>query len=196
MDYTSFVFLLGGHDLEMNEISDILASENIPFYDKNLKRNNALLSMYGEELNNWSFFVGVELQTDIKPPEQYLPIYYHDNHVGSPSVIEQVARLLDIELTREQQLVAATNKGDIPVLFKLGATPEEVANIHRRDREAQGVTEEDERLAEKSLSENLTTELGVTVVKSLTSKFSTTTDRLYPCEQLLIYNDDGLTYST
>lgn len=79
-------------------------------------------------------------------------------------------------------------------MIEIGATPEEIADIRRRDREAQGVTDEDERLAEQSIHHHLTVENGITVVKSLTSHFSAITDRLYPCEKLLIYTDHELTY--
>lgn len=146
MAHSPFVFLLGGHDLEMIEIKNILLSNEVPFFDKELKCNNALLSQYVQELNNRNFLVGVELQTDIEPPEQYLLIDHHNRYAGKPSAIEQVARLLDIELTYDQKLVAANDIGDITAMLEMGAMPEEIADIRRRDKEAQGVTGEGERL--------------------------------------------------
>jgi hypothetical protein len=194
MELFPFVFLLGGHDIEMIEIRKILSSNNILCFDNNLQWNNAQLSQYKNVLNDHDFFVGVELITDLDPPEKYTLIDHHNENAGKPSAIEQVATLLEIKLTRDQQLVAANDRGYIPTMLEMGATPEEIAGIRRRDREAQGVTDEDERLSEESIRENLSVEKGITVVKSLTSRFSTITDRLYPCDRLLIYTDTELTY--
>lgn len=189
-----FVFLLGGHDLEMLEIKKILASRGLTYYDKNLQWDNANLSQYNEILNNTNLFIGIELIPDIDEPTNFTLIDHHNENSGKPSSIEQVADLLNIKLTNYQLLVAANDKGYIPAMETLGATSEEIDNIRYRDREAQGVTEEDELLAEQSIKENLTIEFGITVVKSLTSHFSTITDRLYPCDKLLIYTDQELTY--
>jgi len=188
------IFLLGGHDLEMTEIRRILDERGIVYYDRNLSWDNASLSAYSDVLNNESEFTGIELKSDITPPAKYLLIDHHNENANEPSALEHVAKLLDIELTREQQLIAANDKGFIPAMEAIGATPEEITEIRHRDREAQGVTEKDEQLAEQSLRENRSIERGITVVKSLTSKFSTITDRLYPCDGLLIYTDNELNY--
>lgn len=189
-----FIFLLGGHDLEMLEIKKILASQGITFYDKNLQWANAKLSQYSKELNNTNHFVGIELISDIDLPSNYTLIDHHNENSDKPSAIEQAAELLDIELTHDQLLVAVNDKGYIPAMEAMGATTEDIANIRRRDRKAQGVTEKDEQLAEQSIKENLTAEHGITLVKSLTTKFSPITDRLYPCNKLLVYTNHELTY--
>jgi hypothetical protein len=90
--------------------------------------------------------------------------------------------------------VAANDKGYIPAMLRIGATAEEIADIRHRDREAQGVTAEDEKLGELSVREKLTIEHEITIVKSLTPHFSTLTDRLFPNKMLLIYSDEKLTY--
>jgi hypothetical protein len=199
MDNLRLVFLLGGHDLEMLTIKKLLLdsgfSDVANVEDRNLQWG-AKLSDYQNLFNDEHTFVGIELTQDIAPPPQYINIDHHNEHSHKSSSLEQVLELLkshlgiDVEFTRDLQLVAANDQGYIPAMIEMGATPEEIADIRRRDREAQGVTEEDERLAEQSIRENKTVENGITVVKSLTSKFSTITDRLYPCEQLLIYTDD------
>jgi len=194
MNLKDAVFLLGGHDLEMLEISKMLSSKGIRFYDENLKWDNAHLSKYSNRLNDTDFFVGIELITDIKTPTHYLLIDHHNENAEKPSAIKQVAELFDITLTHYQLLVAANDKGYIPALEAMGATKDEIEYIRKRDRKAQGVTNEDELLGEKSIIENLTIKNGITVVKSLTSKFSTITDRLYTCNKLLIYTDDELNY--
>ncbi len=148
MEQFPFIFLLGGHDLEMIEIRKILSSNNILCVDNNLQWDNVRISQYKNVLNDHDYFVGIELQTDIEPPNQYLLIDHHNENAGKPSAIEQVAALLNIQLTRDQQLIAANDRGYIPAMLEMSATPDEIADIRRRDREAQGVTEEDERLAE------------------------------------------------
>ena len=72
-------------------------------------------------------------------------------------------------------------------MLALGATDEEIRRIRRADRRAQGVTEEDETLAEKALAENLSRIGDLIVVKALNSRFSPICDRLYPYCSLLIY---------
>lgn len=197
MEHTPYVFLLGGHDLEMKTIKQLLIdngyAEPESIADLNLSWG-AKLSAYQSRFNDEQTFVGIELSQDIVPPPHYINIDHHNENAGKPSSIEQIAKLLGIELIREQQLIAANDKGFIQAMETFGATPEEIADIRRRDREAQGVTEEDERLGEKSIRKFRKEKGEITLVKSLTSKFSTITDRLYPCDQLIVYTDDELNY--
>lgn len=193
-NYRNAIFLLGGHDLEMLEIKEMLLSRGMIVHDENLQWDNAQLSKYRNILNDTDHFVGIELMTDIEPPIYYMLIDHHNENAGKASSIEQVAELLGITLNHDQQLVAANDKGYIPAMQAMGATTEEIEDIRKRDRKAQGVTEEDERLGEKSIEENRTIMNGITVVESLTAKFSTITDRLYPCNQILIFTDYELSY--
>lgn len=190
----SCILLLGGHDLEMAEIRRIAEAQGITFHDHNLGWDSAKLSSYSDVLNDKDRFIGIELTTDIDPPKNYLLIDHHNENVGKPSAIEQVAELLGIELTREQQLIAANDKGFIMAMKSFGASPDEIAEIRRRDCKAQGITKEDERLGKKSIKKNRKEKDGIIRVKSLTSRFSTITDRLYPYERLLIYTNDELSF--
>lgn len=197
--HNQYVFLLGGHDLEMQEIKSILDYNKLAYFDNNLEWG-AKLSDYRSLFNVSRTFIGIELTQDIDPPQHYIDIEHHNENSHKPSSLEQVIELLksklglEIESTRDLQLIAANDKGYIPAMLQMGATPEEVTNIRHRDRKAQGVTKEDERLAEQSIRENCSNDGGITVVKSLTTRFSTITDRLYPCNRLLIYTDHELTY--
>ena len=47
---TEKVFLLGGYDLEMQEIKNILEQNGNTYLDKQLKWDNALLEAYRDEL--------------------------------------------------------------------------------------------------------------------------------------------------
>ena len=47
------LFLLGGHDLEMQTIVQILTDRNVIFKDRYLQWDNALLSQYEEEIQQY-----------------------------------------------------------------------------------------------------------------------------------------------
>ena len=187
------LFLLGGHDLEMLTIRQMLEGrEGCIVVDKHLQWDNARLSAYRDELSqhdSYNIIYGIELQEDIPLPKNYYRIDHHNDWADKPSSLEQVAEVLGVKLTRYQQLVAANDKGYIPAMKALGASKEETDHIRRRDRTAQGVTEEDEALAEKAITENLHAYKGLTVVKAFSSRFSPICDRLYPYLRLLIYTD-------
>jgi hypothetical protein len=181
----------------MLEIKEMLLSRGIIVYDENLQWDNAQLSKYGNILNDTDHFVGIELMTDIDPPINYMPIDHHNENAGKASSIEQVAELLGITLNYEQQLVAANDKGYIPAMEAMGATTEEIEDIRKRDRKAQGVTEEDERLGEKSIKENLIMIGDLIQIVSFTPHFSSITDKLYPFKKLLIiFNNDIVYYGS
>lgn len=190
------IFLLGGHDLEMLEIRRMLETRCVRFEDKGLDWNNARLSSYANIISSLpdADYYGVELQEDFPPPKNYTRIDHHNDFGNRPAAILQVAGLLGIVPDRHLQLVAANDAGYIPAMQALGATEAEILNIRRLDRAAQGVTEEDERLAEQSISENLTSFGSLLIVRSLTQHFSTICDRLFPYIQLLIYTDEEWTY--
>lgn len=186
------VFLLGGYDLEMLTIKQMLeGKEDCIIMDKHLLWDNARLSAYKDALSIFADYeiYGIELQEDSSLPLNYHRIDHHNDWADKPSSLEQVAEILGEMLSRYQQLVAANDRGYIPAMLALGASQEEIDDIRRKDKEAQGVTEEDEALAEKAIAENLHVYKGVIVVKALTSRFSPICDRLYPYKRLLIYTD-------
>ncbi len=199
MSFPEYLFLIGGKDLEMEAISQLLADNHLQVADHNLQWG-AKLSSYQALFNDNQTFVGIELIEDIARPKHYIEIDHHNENSHKRSSLEQViARLeedlnLKIDFTRDLQLIAANDSGYIPAMLDIGATPDEVSDIRRRDRKAQGVTPEDELWAEQSIHENLTIEGGITIVKSLTHHFSAVTDRLYPYERLVIYTDNELNY--
>ncbi len=190
-------FLLGGHDLEMLAIRDLLESNRIPYTDLQLRWDNALLSKYADTLDTLSpthTIYGIELREDIPLPANYHTIDHHNRQSHLPSALEQVASLLQIPMNRMMQLIAMNDKAYIPGLEEFGATKEEIEKIRYADRNAQGVTETDELLAEKAITENLTRKGGIIVIKALSSRFSPICDRLYPYKKLLIYTDDEWIY--
>lgn len=186
------LFLLGGHDLEMLTIKQLLdGKDGCVVLDKNLRWDNALLSAYQDSMALYpdSDIYGVELQEDITVPANYHRIDHHNDYACKPSVLEQVAEMMGVALNHYQQLVAANDKGYIPAMQALSASDEEIADIRRRDREAQGVSETDEQMAELSVKDHSSRHGSLWVVRSLTPRFSPICDRLYPYQRLLIYTD-------
>ena len=191
-------FLLGGLDLEMFTIREILDKQGIAYVDHKLGWSNAFLSSYQEEMrdaleNGLSVF-GIELQEDIPIPLGYKAIDHHNELEYQPSALEQVMSLLHLPMNRYLQMIAANDKAYIPGMLKLGATAEEIEVIRRADRKAQGVTEEDELLAEKALKERCSKVDDLWVVRALGSRFSPICDRLFPYQRLLIYTDTEWMY--
>jgi len=189
----NFIFLLGGHDLEMLEIRKILDEKKLKYFDNNLLWG-AKLSSYASHFDDKPTFVGIELIADCPTPKHYKEIDHHNQKSELPSSIEQIADLLGIELNREQLLVAANDKGYIPAMEEAGATVEEISKIRKDDKKAQGVTAEDESLAALSIKNQKYNIGNVTVIESLTPKFSAITDRLYPFKELLIRHKTAFTY--
>lgn len=195
------VFLLGGHDLEMMTIRDLLVTKDLRYVDLDLKWNNAKLSAYKVYVDEFlsrssnGMIYGIELENDLDlPADVYVPIDHHNALSYSPSALEQVVDLLQVEMTRKYELIAANDKYYIPGMLAIGASEEEIQNIRFRDRMAQGVTQEDELLAEKAVESNLLIQNGLIIVKAYNSVFSPICDRLYPYNSLLIYSSTEFTY--
>ena len=132
------LFLLGGHDLEMLEITEILKSQTQQYKDKEL-RWGAKLSDYKEFLDFEGTIYGIELEEDIAVPENYIAIDHHGKNDAKQSSLEQVAELLNIKLSRTQQLIAANDSRYIDGMKSLCASQEEIDEIRRRDIEAQRI---------------------------------------------------------
>lgn len=191
------IFLLGGHDLEMQEIRSILNEKKIKYLDQNLSWG-VQLSDYQEELlsyqDNRDYIIyGVELIADIFAPSNYKEIDRHNKNSHEPSSLEQVAKVLDLELTPRQKLVAANDSGHIKGMYALGLTDKDITKaseelklkpdidiiikeIRRHDRKAQGFTEEMEKKAREDIKNSQNID-GVIIVKSTAgNKFSAITD--------------------
>lgn len=194
------LFLLGGHDLEMCTIKELLVKAGILYADASLRWDNAFLSAYRKELeqygnlqSEWTIY-GIELQEDIPLPGNYQAIDHHNEKMNLSSSLEQVANLLGVFMDRRLQLIAANDKEYIPGMRSLQASDTEIAEIRRQDRACQGVTEADELYAEKAIKENMQVIDGLIIVRALSHKFSPICDRLYPYDRLLIYTDEEWMY--
>jgi len=183
------IFLLGGYDLEMLEIKKLLQLKRQIFFDKELSWG-AKLSDYKEYFNDKDEFIAIELEEDIEVPKNYKLIDHHNDKSSNPSSIEQIAKILDIELNRWQKLVSANDARYIAGMQELCATPQEIQKIRDADRAAQGVTLEDEKLAQKSLKEAYNH-----LIYSYTPHFSTIADRAYAkFTHYVIFNDNKVVF--
>lgn len=185
------VFFLGGHDLEMLTIRALLEQEAPGrIHDQGLGWG-ARASSYREPilaaLAAGATPVLVELEDDLGLPGQRLLIAdHHGPRAGreAPTSLHQVFRLLALgpeRWTRWFDLVAANDRGYIPALKEIGASPQEIAAIRAADRRAQGVTDADEAAAEEALHA-IERDAGgaLTVVRLPHARTATVTDRLHP----------------
>lgn len=141
MTTESRLFLLGGFDLEMLTIRDVLIREGIPFTDHHLRWDNALLSSYLKELQevkDGQMIYGIELREDVVPPACYRAIDHHNGLSSLPCALEQVMEILQLPMSRYEKLVAANDKSYIPGMLALNASSEEIERIRLADRKAQG----------------------------------------------------------
>lgn len=187
------VFLLGGQDLEMEEIKKLLIKHKKPYIDKKLKWG-AKLSEYINLLEQNTIYYGIELIEDVNPPKNYISIDHHNKNQKNKSSLEQVAEILGENLNRYLTLVALNDKGYIPAMKDFGATEVEIEYIREKDRQAQGVSQEDEVLARIALEE--VQMIGdIAYIKSFSEKFSPIVDRCFEkYKKILIYSDKKFVY--
>jgi hypothetical protein len=113
----NLLFLLGGSDLEMETIETLLKQNSMKYLRRDLTWSSAKVSAYEDiirDSNNADLTIyGIELAEDaLEPlPPNYRRIDHHNELSGQPSSLEQMAAILGIKLTREQQLIAANDKG-------------------------------------------------------------------------------------
>lgn len=187
------IILLGGHDLEMVTIKEILIQEQIRYLDKGL-RWGAKLSAYQSELEQFAdhTLYGIELEEDILPPPNYRRIDHHNDFVDKKASILQILELLDKEPTREQELIAHNDVGHIELMRCFGATDEEIRDIRRRDRVIQGVTVQEEAQALEEIAK-IKKEAGVYTLETSLEHFSPIVDN-FEKRPLLLYSKKSLTY--
>ena len=165
------VFFLGGRDLEMVTIADLLHRHGRTVVDHGLGWG-AKASHYVDDIRKTYARGGrvvlVELELDLGPAPDFevksdvgidpgsthrvVVIDHHDDRAGenAPSSLRQVFEHLgldDADWTREFELVAANDVGGPRSMRATGATLDEMRDIRRRDRAAQGVTEAEETAA-------------------------------------------------
>jgi hypothetical protein len=156
-----FLFCLGGHDLEMLTIKQLLAEHSQhPVLDKNLSWG-AAASAYKTEISKAIRQnitpVLVELENDLKlNSEQVILIDHHGKQAGAtqPTALHQVFNLLSLPAsnwTRWFDLVAANDRNHIAGLQAINASQAEIIKIREADRRAQGISAADDTAAQQAL---------------------------------------------
>ncbi len=153
---SSFLFCLGGHDLEMLTIKQLLEDNAQFVVDKQL-RWGAVASAYREEIEQALVQnrvpVLIELENDLAF-EPVILIDHHGDQAGetAPTALHQVFDLLQLPAwSRWFELVAANDRGYIPALEALNASHAEICQIRLADRRAQGVSEHDDLVAHEAI---------------------------------------------
>ena len=177
-------FFLGGNDLEMVEIKNILNANSLPFADKGLSWHNATASAYLEQIrqavaDNFKPVL-VELKADIAEDvlAQCVIVDHHDANIAREASVLQVLALLGLEPNWRQRLIAANDSGYIPAMLKLGATRQEIEQIRLEDWKAQNIS--DELIAEALTAyRNAQTVNGVLVIDMEHFCFAPVTDSAF-----------------
>ena len=150
---SDLVFFLGGRDLEMVTIQELLEKEAARcLHDKRLTweaKASAYLPEIAQALEEDRIVVLVELVNDLEEPLRSDPRLFHVDHHGSPRALKartslhQVFVLLGLPVhrwTRWFDLVSVYDWAGIQGLLEFGATTEEIDEIRRRDRAARCFT--------------------------------------------------------
>jgi len=191
------IFLLGGKDLEMEEIRRVLNKEKATYFDKQLTWETANLSAYKDKLNKHTIYYAIELNIDLQGYDNVKIIDHHGKLDGNDASLLQVLKILNIPPTRDQELIAANDTRYIEGMECMGATPSEIAYIRKRDREAQGIKHTDE-LAGKNDARSKKITNNIAIVCATTPYFSTITDSLYFYEgwsgKSIVYDDKKIVF--
>lgn len=183
------VFFLGGQDLEMVTIRDLLLETGAMFHDKRLGWG-ARASDYRAEIDA-ALAAGdsptlIELELDVRLPEERITVVdHHDHRAGTDarSSLRQVFDLLALppeRWTREFELVDANDRGHIPGMIRSGATADDIVRIRAADRAAQGVTADEQKAAREAIAERISTPNGdLTLVRVPHSKASVVADLMH-----------------
>lgn len=188
-------FFLGGHDAEMMEIKKILTLYGCHIHDANLTWG-AKLSAYQNDLKKLSeneIPILIELEQDIPLPGRAIIIDHHGKLASAdePTAIEKIASLLNITLTRFQQLVSANDRGHVRGMLAMGATEKEIRRIRAYDRYCQGITPQDYQFAEEAVANLKELPPGIALIESKTKKTATIVDNIWDRYQTIIIKMPG-----
>lgn len=206
MDTKEKVFLLWGKDAEMQHIKSIFDEKNIPYIDKWLGRW-AKVEAYADEIKQivaeWKQPVAIEL---IGAGEgvyfDVVSIDHHGERAHEKAAILQVLDELRLDASLEDKLIAANDNAYIPGMKKVLdeewiTDPFEqekmIRNIRFKDRQAQGITQEQEEQAQEAVNQKeRLLDWILTMVRLSHSKCATVTDRLFgQYQNLLVLSWDG-----
>jgi len=128
-----YYFFLGGEDLEMHAIKNLLNSHKIPYLQTSTgwgaKANEFENEIKTKTAEGYTP-VKIELTGGIDGVEDLIDVDHHNEQSATaPASILQVCELLGIQPDRNIQLVAINDVGFSHGLLKFGATIEEIQKI-------------------------------------------------------------------
>jgi len=186
----AYAFFLGGRDLEMAAIRELLAFAGAgPVHDRGLLWG-ARASAYREEIEaalaGGATPVLIELEPDLDlDPASVVWIDHHGaaGGAGRPTSLEQVFHLLALPAERWSRrfgLVAANDRGGVDGLVEAGATAAEIGSLRAEDRGAQGITGAEEAAAAEAAA-GLETAVGgqLAIARLPHARTAALTDRLH-----------------
>lgn len=162
----AYLFCLGGQDLEMVTIRDLVTAERGPdaLADHRLSWAEATASCYRADITaalaRGVTPVLVELRDDLPPElprDRLIRIDHHGAEAGAgrPTPLQRVAALLQVppaQWSRWHDLVVANDVGHIAGLRAIGASDVEIEVVRAADRRAQGVTAAEEAAGQAALT--------------------------------------------
>lgn len=156
------VFFLGGRDLEMVTIRELLEREAPGRFHDAALGWGAKASAYRGEIEAvlacGDTPVLIELDDDLGVESRGARILTHHGTragVEAPTSLQQVFAALGLPKERWThwfELVSANDRGYIPELAAVGAAPEEIARVRTADRAAQGITPQEEAEGARALA--------------------------------------------
>lgn len=187
---SAYRFFLGGHDLEMVAIRDLLvgAGHGDRVEDKRLAwgvKASAYRDEIGASLARGETPVLIELPDDLDRRIDRAALLLVDHHgaragADAPSALRQIFDLLGGGTwTRRLALVEANDVGHAEGMRELGASPDEIRKIRDADRNAQGVSAEVETESRRALAA-ARRRGGLTIVETTAPTASAICDFLLP----------------
>lgn len=176
-----FEFFLGGRDLEMVTIHQILIESGIALVHDHSLNWGARTSAYRDEIQA-SVDAGrvpvlIELNDDLgfgrqAAEQNVVVIDHHGDRAGrdSKTSLEQVFELLKLpqeKWTRRLDLISANDRGHVVAMQRLGATRDEMLEIRAKDRQAQGITADEEESGRRAVDARKSYRSGTLTVVSL-----------------------------
>ena len=154
---SSYYFLLGGNDAEMEAIRGLLDDHGYDYEDKSLgwgAKASSYLTTIETLLSAGKKVFLVELEPDLPPSilEQVQFVDHHNEKAGkdAPCSLQQTAEIIGVSPTefaanRFWQLIAANDTAHIRGMRSLRppATDKEILSIRKLDLECQGTTKTD-----------------------------------------------------
>ncbi len=202
------IYFLGGRDLEMQTIAELLDKRApLSYADKGLSwgaKASDYKDMIDDCFNRHITPVLVELADDVGAETRGAIIIDHHNEksgAAKATSLEQVFQMLGLknkDWSPYYALVAANDRGYIAEMLKITDKIDNIRRIREADRKAQGITDEEENAAAAAVRNMRVTHDGeLTIITLPHNRTPAVADRLAPelggpgYKTLLVYTKDG-----